>query len=64
MQDSKALVISQVDSVRAGVNHQCRSNVILNIGSPYINANPDVTATTPPSDDAATMIYFLLAFHA
>lgn len=49
--NSKARVIAQVESVRGVVDHLSRSNAILNIGSPNLNADPDCTTTTPPFDD-------------
>lgn len=64
MQNYEAQVLVQVESIRVVVDHLGRSNIILNIGSPDINANLDFTATTPPSDDATTIPLFSFSFHA
>lgn len=53
MQNFKARVISQVESVKVVIEHVSRSSIILNNGSPDLNAYPDFT-TTPPSDDFVT----------
>lgn len=51
MQYFEARVNAQVDSVRVVIDFLCRSNFILNIGSPDVNPKLNVSATAPPSDD-------------
>lgn len=55
MQNSEARVIALVESMRVVVDDLGRSNVILNIDSPDINADLDFTTTAPPFDDAVTI---------
>lgn len=55
MQNFEARVISQVEFMRVVVDHLGISNVILNIGSHDINANPYFTITTPSSGDTTTI---------
>lgn len=57
-------VLVQVESVRAILDHLGKSDVILNIGSSHINADPDFTITTPHSDDATILPCFYFFLHA
>ncbi|KAI5422239.1 hypothetical protein KIW84_045634 [Lathyrus oleraceus] len=52
--NSEAWVIAQVESMRGVVHHLSRFNVIINIVSPDFNADTDLKATAPASDDVAT----------